>query len=151
MLENGNSVKRIYELKERLEAKKIVLSSNLVRVEEELRAVSKTLDLLDEKRTRTRRGQNVNLGVRPEELKGMTQLQALVHIAGRNNHILETSPARLLLIEAGLLRDGKNSSRTLYLTVDRSNRFQSVKRGHYVLLDTAEQSEPAVLRPARVS
>ena len=129
MLDNGNPVKRVYELKQRLEAKEATLSSNLVRVKEELQAVSKTLDLLEEKRIKP--GQRVNLGVRPEELKGLTHLEALVYIAVKNNNILKTSPARLLLIEAGLLRQGKNSSRTLYLAVDRSDRFESVKRGEY--------------------
>ena len=135
MLDNGNSVRRVHELRERLKAKRDSLSSNLAKVEEELLAVSKTLDLLEEKRTRISPGQRINLGVRPEELNGMTQLQAVIHIALKNNGLLKVSPVRRLLVQSGLLGSGKNASRILYSAIDRSGKFESVKRGEYQLAE----------------
>lgn len=128
------SLDRIVALKSKLETRLETLSQKLAETQKQLTQVQSTLDLLQSEQKNTPKGKRkANLGVSPAELKGMTQPQALAYIAEKNNGRLEVAPARLLLVDAGIMKGGKNASNVLFSVIDRSDRFERIKRGEYKL------------------
>lgn len=93
------------------------------------------------------RQRKIDLHVSPLELKGMTQGQALVFIAERNKNRLKVAPARQLLIEAKLMKPGKNASNVMFTTIERSGVFQRVKRGEYRFLQVEPPATGALRFP----
>ena len=75
---------------------------------------------------------SITEGVDPAELKGKTQLQALILIARRNG-VLNMAEARRTLLLAGLVRNAKNAGSILYTVMARSERFEKVSPGVYKL------------------
>src|SRR5713226_7252432 len=69
---------------------------------------------------------------RVKELRGMTQIQALLKLAKDNgNNRFRIAEVKPLLLEAGVVNSKKNANNILYTTILRSGRFQRVAPGEY--------------------
>jgi hypothetical protein len=67
-----------------------------------------------------------------KELRGMTQVQALIHLAKHNgNNRFRISEAKKILMEAGVVKSKKNASTILFTTIQRSGKFVRVAPGEY--------------------
>ena len=133
MTDNGD---RLLALRDRLERKVKKLRENLDRSEKDLEHVSRSVELLG------RNGKSPkqeDLGIVPDAFVGKGLCQALVMIAKQNNNILKSTPARSLLIEAGLLNP-KTSSSVMNTTLKRANYFKRCSRGVYEYIPTASPS-----------
>ena len=134
MIDSGD---RLLTLRDRLDKKVEKLRASLTQAEEDLRHVSRSLELLG------RNGKSPkqeDLGIVPDELVGKGLCQALVMIAKQNNNVLKSTPARSLLTEAGLLNP-KTSSSVMNTTLKRANYFKRCSRGVYEYIPTASPSE----------
>ena len=89
---------------------------------------------------RDSRAQTVN--IRPDELVGLIIEDAAVLIAERSGGLLKSTPARKVMIAAGLLDDSRNGGTKLYQALSRSERFESVQRGEYRLIVPDEEDVP---------
>ena len=78
------------------------------------------------------------LDISADELRGRPLEEALIFIAERNDGVLPSTPAREVLIEAGVLR-GLQTGNALWLALDRSERFTRESKGRYRLLDEVPQ------------
>jgi hypothetical protein len=72
-----------------------------------------------------------------DDLRGLTQLQALFKIAQMNGGHFKVQEARRLMTQAGLLKSKKNASSILYTLIARSGMFVRVAPGEY-RIDTEE-------------
>ena len=79
-----------------------------------------------------------SLNVEQHELKGMTQRQALRYIAAKNGYVLKFSPAKALLVAAGVIKSGPNAASNLFSAIDRDEGFERIKRGVYKLVQQKE-------------
>lgn len=66
-------------------------------------------------------------------IASMTQVQALVAIARRQNGLIRAQEAKRLLIDAGRMRKTKNSTSVIHSVIIRSERFERVNPGEYRL------------------
>jgi len=70
-----------------------------------------------------------------KELRGMTQVQALIHLAKHNgNNRFRIKDAKKILMEAGVVKSKKNASTILFTTIQRSGKFMRVAPGEYEIL-----------------
>ena len=97
--------------------------------EKDRQAIARTIAIVTRKTARA----SIELNVRPEELRGMTQEQAVVHIAEQGNGVLRSGPTKNLLLSAELIANPKNAASILYTLLQRSGRFEQVHRGEYRL------------------
>ena len=74
------------------------------------------------------------LDIEPTELQGKSLDEALIYIAERNDGIVQSTGARHLLTEAGLLTGSQVGNR-LWSALDHSERFMRESKGRYRLLD----------------
>lgn len=133
MSNTNHQLDQLSALEERLKFKKTRLGQKLEEVERQLEAVKTTRALLnrgDEKET-----EDTQPLVPIRELQGMTQVQALVHIAKRNHNRIRIVDVRPLLARAGVMKVTKNSYNILYTVIKRSERFKPMGRGEYELLE----------------
>jgi hypothetical protein len=72
----------------------------------------------------------------------MTQLEALVRIAEKNNSIVNVAEARRILLLAGLMSE-KNSPTIFHTVITRSGKFEAVNRGQYWLVEDSETTKEA--------
>ena len=126
-IDTMDSEDRLLALKDRLERKVEKLRSNLSQAESDLEHVARSVELLGQNGKRMKRAE---LGIIAAELADKSIAQALVLIAKSNNNVLKTTPARSLLIEAGLLNP-KTASSVLNTTLKRLRYFNWVSRGVY--------------------
>ena len=73
-------------------------------------------------------------------LKGKTQLDALIHIASRNDGHFKVVDAKRLMVESGIIKKPKNALSMLYTIINRSGKFDKVSPGEYKLV-TQEQTQ----------
>ena len=116
-------------LRDQLQSQTNKLAQKLAEAQEKLKAVTLTLSLL-----RTDEGEDETNDIPLRELHGMTQIEALIHLARANNNRVKTADAKRLLTAAGVMRDTKNSYGILYTVINRSGRFRRADRGEYELL-----------------
>lgn len=83
--------------------------------------------------------------VSADELRSLEREDAAVLIAERSNGVLESTPAREIMVEAGLLPQSSinAASTALYATLSTSDRFESAGRGKWRLIQEAEKEKPA--------
>ncbi len=74
-----------------------------------------------------------NLGIEPDELRGMDLEDALVYVAERNNNVVTSGTVRPMLVEAGVLT-GKQIPHKLSSALRMSGRFENEQRGRYRLI-----------------
>lgn len=145
----NTTLNNLLELKSRLEAARDRFSKRLDDIARQLNSVSETIDLIGGNASQ-KGASSVDLHVSPDEVREMTQLQALIHIAEKNNGRLRVAPARLLIVKAGIMKAGKNASNVLFSAIDRSERFERIKRGVYKLLPSKAAPEVEGTEPVRI-
>lgn len=101
-------------------------------IDEQLTAVETTLKLLRKFQTEPG-GKQEALVVNPEELKGLTQPNAIRLIAYKNNGIITIKGVRPLLEKAGVLRKTKNWYNVIYGVINKSGQFEHIGPGKYKL------------------
>lgn len=74
------------------------------------------------------------------ELPGKTQVEALVHIAEKNNCTLKVADARRILLWAGLM-SSKNAPTVFHTVITRSGKFERVAQGEYRLIEGMNRRE----------
>ena len=100
-------------------------------------ALATTLDVFQSTQPK-RTHRSMALDISPEELRGKPLEDALIFIAERNDGIVPSTPARELLVEAGVLR-GNQTGNALWLPLDRSERFARKSKGRYRLVDEPDE------------
>jgi hypothetical protein len=75
------------------------------------------------------------------KLRKLTQVQALVVIAKHNNGIIRAQEAKRLLINAGVMRQTKNSTNIIHAVILRSEKFERVRPGEYRLKEVLPESK----------
>lgn len=69
----------------------------------------------------------------PSSLHGMSHRQAVVAIAKHNNGTIKAQEAKRLMIQAGVMRDTKNSTHMVHNAIITSERFERIGRGEFRL------------------
>ena len=82
------------------------------------------------------------LGVTAEQIRGLEPEKAAIVIAEANDGELKSTPARCLMVEAGVIPDTRNASHRLWEVLDGSERFENVKRGVYRLMPPRDLRDP---------
>src|SRR5450759_129591 len=119
-----NVVRRLQVELERLNERLMRAEREHQEAEDDRQAIARTIAILTRKTARA----NIELNVRPADLAGMTQEQAVVHIAEQGNGVLRSGPTKNLLLHAGLISNPKNAASILYTLLQRSGRFEQVRR-----------------------
>jgi hypothetical protein len=135
---------QLTELRDRLQSQKTKLAQRLLEVDEKLKAVTLTLSLLN----RTEERETESDIVSPRELQGMTQLEAMVHIARANKNRIKIIDAKKLLTKAGVMKLTKNSYGVLYTVINRSGKFEHCGPGEYELIPDNPPAAARLLRTA---
>lgn len=75
------------------------------------------------------------LALKPEEIAGLSVIEAAIRIAEKHDGVLASTPARELMVAAGVLEDTRASSTVLYTALNGDDRFEKGdRRGEYVLV-----------------
>ena len=74
------------------------------------------------------------LKIDPDALRGKSLDDVLVYLAEQNDGIVKNYAVRPLLVDAGILR-GKRPEHALSVALRNSERFESVSRGQFKLVD----------------
>ena len=75
-----------------------------------------------------------------EQLKGMTQMQAVVEIARYFSGILHIQTAKAIMVHAGIVANTKNAKQMVKTAIVRTGKFEHVGRG-----DSPSLARPAAL------
>jgi len=70
------------------------------------------------------------------ELKGKTQMAALIYIARKSNGLLRVNEVKRMMVQVGLIGTPKNAASILYTLIKRSERFDRVEPGVYRLRES---------------
>jgi hypothetical protein len=132
----------LLSLRDKLDLRQSELQTELKEVTRRLDSVSTTLSLLDAEPPRAeseaeaqddllpiRSGNSIDLTA----LRGMTQIQAVKRIAEHNGGLLHTAEAKVILLQAGLIKTPKNANNILFSVIQRSGQFVRVQPGTYRL------------------
>ena len=132
-----------------LQTKADRLRADLEAVEGDIAALQRAIDIFETpsgSKTRIRRLAITN--VSPDELRGLGIEEAAVRIALKNGGVLVSTPARELLVEAGVLTLVQ-SKYQLWETLKSSKRFEPTgQRGRWRLCEHPPVPKPAVDRAA---
>lgn len=74
-----------------------------------------------------------DLDIDPDALAGKPLKAAVLFIAEQSGGVMHVSPARRLLVKAGILREGQYGSNRINSAIRELNRFKRVGRGKYLL------------------
>jgi hypothetical protein len=119
----------VLALREELRLKRKKLVDKLAQIDRELESADVVIRLLG---IRDDTEQDEGISVSPRELHGMSQLDAVIHIAERNSNRVKVTLAKRLLSNAGLLKGSKkNWYNILTTTIKRSGCFTHVGPGEY--------------------
>ena len=136
MTTTNQSQDQLEALKARLEAKEARLSQKLEEIQHDLECVTRTLSLLD--RGEEKEAEDEAFPIR--ELRGCTQLDAIIRIASRYNNRVKIIQAKKLLFEAGMLNGNpKNFYNMLNTIIKRSGKFEHVGPGEFEFIGDADQ------------
>lgn len=130
-------------LRDRLDRRQVEIQKELEEVNNNLDSVSRTLELLD------RADSDVAPAPRPHaavfrvptasidvsSLRGMKQVDALRKIAEHGGGQVQTSVAKRLFLQAGLIKNPKNANNILFAVIHRSGLFERVEPGVYRLIN----------------
>jgi hypothetical protein len=114
----------------------------------ELNSLEAEVAALQQAETLYKNEHSISEGVDPSELKGKSQLSAMILIAQRNDGILNMVEAKRKLIQAGVAKNSKNTLSILYNVLGRSDRFEKVSPGVYRLRENRPAAYENVNRPA---
>ena len=83
------------------------------------------------------------LRIEPNTLRGKGLTEALVYLAEQNDGIVKNYAVRPLLVDAGILR-GDRPEHALSLALRNSERFESVSRGVFKMVDVPNLSDDSL-------
>ena len=129
-------------MRDQLDKRQSELQAELADVSRKLESVSTTLALLDGVPMpiahRVSIADTVAVptvsSIDVSSLRGMRQVDALVKIAQHNGGQFQTTVAKKLLLQAGLIKNPKNANNILFSVIQRSGKFERVEPGVYRLV-----------------
>ena len=129
---NGSSMlDELSQLISKLRHEREEAAKELTNIDEQLRAVETTMSIY--RKTYTPHEPAIYKTI-SSELKGKTQLEALVHIASKSGGQFRVVDAKRLMSEAGMFRNPKNVLSMLYTIINRSGKFEKISPGVYKLV-----------------
>jgi hypothetical protein len=133
-------------LKRRLEHQVDILRTQLEEAQKQLDSVMTTAELLTREENQNSAFMKALNAVMPNDLRGLTQLDALVKIAKANNNRVRLTIAKDLLLKAGVTKSRKNATNIIFNVIKRSECFKRSAPGEYELLPDASplEKEPAL-------
>ena len=126
----------ILEKMESLSRKIERIKANLEAAQREHDALGTTMSIFTPAEPK-RSKRHLDLDITADTLRGKSLDDALMIIAEHNNGVVPSTPARELLVEAGVLQ-GNYARNTLWAALDRSDRFERESKGRYRLVDDDE-------------
>ena len=87
--------------------------------------------------------------ISPSELRGKTQLEALLFLCQMQGQFAVVEAKRLLR-ESGILTRGKNADSIIYTIIRRSERFEKVRPGVYKLRTQVVKPQVVKVEPAKI-
>ena len=140
MTNTNQQVGPVLALRDQLRLKRNKLAEKLAEVDQELQSADTIIRLLGHKE---REDQEEAPTVDSKELRGMTQLEALFHIAKKNNSRVKITVAKQLLSGAGLLNGAKKNHYNILSTIiKRSEQFEHVGPGEFELKLEEDRTVP---------
>lgn len=115
---------------ERRKEARIVLE-RVEEIQQEIRALEQAAGMF-------RLKHSIDESIDPQELKGKTQMAALIAIARKGNGQFKANEAKRLLVQAGLISNPKNAASIVYTLIKRSERFERVAPGVYRLRNQSQ-------------
>jgi hypothetical protein len=128
--------------RDKLDSRQTELQAELEDVTRKLESVSTALALLDgtppplSHRAALVEG-SISRGTIPIDvasLRGLKQVEALTKIAQHSGGQFQTTVAKKLLLQAGLISNPKNANNILFSVIQRSGKFERVEPGVYRLI-----------------
>jgi len=127
----------LLELRKSLTERRDALVSKLRLMEQQLQSVNTTIDLLGIGSFQLDLSDSLqNL----PDLKGLTQLEALIKLAQANNNHLKMTTARMALLKTGLCMSPKNAYNIIFNVIKRSEKFKKISPGEYELIQPASST-----------
>ena len=108
--------------------------NRVANLEQDIDAIETALRYL-----KARQPAEIQTAIDPIEIRGMTQVKALITIAKRTNGTLKVVEAKRLMLQAGLFQNSKNASQIIYNVIKRSELFVRVEPGIYRLASVQRQ------------
>lgn len=122
----GATMELLKHLKSKKEAMQARHAYELGEIDKEIEAVSITVRLLRESADGSEPIRETPPTVIPSDLSGKSAREACIEIAKRNKGIVHVAEAKKALVDAGILKDGKNTWAIVYTTLQRSKEFEKV-------------------------
>ena len=117
------------------------LRADLEAVEVDIAALQRAIDIFETPGSKTRIRRLAITNVSPDELRGQGIEEAAICIASKNGGVLVSTPARELLVEAGVLTFEQSKS-MLWETLKNSKRFEPTgQRGRWQTVRAAAAAE----------
>lgn len=143
MRTNDATYTELLTLRDRLDRHQAEIQKQLEEVSRNLESVSRTLELLEIADSEpTPQPRPVTGGYRAgtdsidiASLRGMKQVDALKKIAEHGDGRIQTSVAKKLFLQAGLIKNPKNANNILFAVIQRSGLFERVEPGLYRLIN----------------
>jgi hypothetical protein len=135
----------LLDLQMELAARQSALEDSLNVVEQQLNAVGITIALMRnghhldaQEMIKPAQAPVILIDRRPDiDVKGMTQLKALIALASNWNGRFRIVDARKVLEKAGVMKRSKNGYNMLYNVVVKSGKFERCGPGEYKLIEIA--------------
>lgn len=149
MRTNDETYIAMIAMRDSLDARQTELQSELEEVTRKLESVSTTLALLDgapmpgghrvAMRQLTSSGSE---SIDISSLRGLKQVEALKLIARHFGGQFETTIAKRIMLQAGLIKTSKNANNILFSVIQRSDKFERVQPGVYRLKEEDKPTRP---------
>jgi hypothetical protein len=131
-MEPNVTSKDLSQLRQRLQEKYEYHKKQMELAQAHLGSVTITLELLEGKKAKP---VDDAFSIPPEQLQGLSQIEALKKIARANGGKFRVREAKRLLIAASLIKNPANASNVIYTAVKRSEAFRSAGYGEYELVE----------------
>jgi len=130
MGEREQAIRFLTQLKRDKLARRETLLRPLHQLDKEIEGITITLGLvLQGSHVSTSESTNFPL----EKLRGLSHKKAVLVIARQNGGVITAQDAKRIMIQAGVLKEGKNSTHMVHNAIISSEKFDRVGRGEYRL------------------
>jgi hypothetical protein len=145
-MEVANKETSLLTLLKSLQTRRDALAKSLEVLDAELQAVTTTIRLLRNGHLATSEGpvnpyvhNSPRLLMEADDVRGMTQIKAVISLALQSNGRVKIVEARKALEKVGKLKRSKNGYNILYNVITKSNKFEHCGPGEYKLLPEYEE------------
>jgi hypothetical protein len=148
-------IEHLKATEERLRRKIEDMRGPLAQAEEDLRSIAGTIAFY-ERSAPVPQSATLNLTANPvsvfsaASIRNMTQKQAVVAIARHNGGIIRAQEAKHLMIQAGIMKVTKNSTRMVHNAIISSDRFDRIAPGTFRLRVSTSLGAPTTAIAAGV-